>query len=58
MANQHGRGTIGCENIGQSSIVDLDGNDDEEEEDDTGYPSIRCRSLVLLPVMLDNLLFI
>jgi hypothetical protein len=46
MANHRGRRTIGRGNIGQPPTVDLDGDDDDEEEDDTGYPSVRCRSLV------------
>jgi hypothetical protein len=45
MVNHHGYGTIGHGNIGQSPIMDLDG-DDDEEEDDSGYPSVRCRSLL------------
>ena len=50
MANHHGHGTIGMSPT-------MDGDDDEEEVDDTGYPSLRCSSLVLLSVMLDNSLF-
>ena len=49
MANHHAHGTIGL-----SPTVD---GDDDEEVDDTGYPSLRCSSLVLLSVMLNNSLF-
>ena len=52
MANHHAHGTIGL-----SPTVDGDDDDDDEEVDDTGYPSLRCSSLVLLSVMLNNSLF-